>query len=200
MGEEKLKIGIDIDDVSLDFLPTFLEYCKTRNPPLEIINGMKGHIGEWFGLSREGFRKVHRDFTSTDFYDNMSLVEGFADAYPELINFSTSILITSRAEKRKKRTLNCYQKQIPGFNFPIYFSGEFHGGNLTKGNLCRELGVRYHIDDNPSYLDSCLRENVHVFLFNRPWNEDYPDNKTKNVTRVFGWEDIIDKIKQEVKN
>jgi len=191
--ESKLKIGIDVDDVVLDFFPHFLKYCENRKPPLKVINGMKGHISNWFGLDKNSFRRVHKEFASSDHYDTMPIIPGFVEVFPALALNYNPVLITARSPTREKRTRECIRKQVIGFKLPIYFSREFHGGGQTKGELCRELGVTVQVDDNPDYVDSCISEGVRVFLFDQPWNTNYVP--TERVIRVLNWIDIIEKLK-----
>ena len=186
-----MKIGIDIDDVSLNFVDSFRDYCRQRNPPIKKVNEMEGHISKWFGLDRKGFQKIHEEFANSFSYDCMPLVEGFREVYPVLKKEYDAVFITARSPERKERTINCFQKQIPEFDSLIYFSSEFYGKGNTKGEVCKRLRRQVHIEDNPDYINSCLEKGVNVFLFDRPWNQNC---EHENIVRVKNWKEILEKL------
>lgn len=190
--EKKLRIGVDVDDVVLTFVDTFLEDCERLSPPVRMINGMKGYISEGFGLNRKEFREIHTKFAPSDYHDNMPIIEGFAEIFPILNSRYSLFLVTSRSPLRKQRTLNCLQRQVPDFKLPIYFSEEFYEGNITKEELCEKLEIGTHIDDNTDYPLSCLEKGVRVLLFNQPGNQNYPVEE--RVVRVAGWKDVLKQL------
>jgi len=187
-----MRVSIDIDDVTLSFFPHFRDYCGERNPPLKMIRPFEGDIGSWFGLDENGFREVHEEFTSSSFYDSMPLVKGFAEVYSEIVSSFDPLHLTARSQRREKRTIECIKRQIPSFDIPIYFSGEFYGRGKNKGQICKEKGVFVHVEDNPDYISSCIENGIYVLLFSQPWNRKYSGNGM--VQRVEGWEDVMEKL------
>lgn len=192
----KLRIGIDADDVTFNFWEHYLSFCQGRNPPLIPTNELEGPIWNWFGLGECEFKEIHREFAESPYYDSMPLMPGFVEALPYLTYECDSVLITARSSIRRERTLDCIKKQIPAnleFKLPIYFSNGFHKVGKSKGEICRELERQVHIDDNPQYVDSCIQEGVFVLLFDHPWNRNYSCGD--NVVRVLSWGDVIENLK-----
>ncbi len=73
----------------------------------------------------------------------------------------------------------------------VHFTGQFshNGGQITKGEVCRELGVTFFVDDAPHHIDDVASVVENVLLFNTPWNQNY-EIKSANVTRVNSWNEI----------
>jgi thiamine monophosphate synthase len=46
-----------------------------------------------------------------------------------------------------------------------------------KSDICRAVGARVLIDDNPAYAVECATAGIHVLLFD--WQDGYPWSKLK---------------------
>jgi len=192
MEEKKLKIGIDIDDVILDFVPSFINYYNLRFGSSIILADMvTPNLWEIFVLNKPGFSEMLDEFHETDFYKKMPFVAGFKENLGKLKDFDLQI-ITSRHDKNKEMTWEWFRKEIPGFNIPILFSGDFYGGALTKEQICNKFGINILIEDHPIYALNCAQNGTKVLLMDKPWNQNC---EHENIIRVKNWREILEILK-----
>jgi hypothetical protein len=62
----------------------------------------------------------------------------------------------------------------------VHFGNHFalEGVARPKSEICRSIGARVLIDDNPRYAAECAEAGIHVLLFD--WNNAYPWSKTSD--------------------
>lgn len=62
----------------------------------------------------------------------------------------------------------------------VHFGNHFalEGVARPKSEICRSIGARVLIDDNPRYAVECAEAGIHVLLFD--WNNAYPWSKTSD--------------------
>jgi uncharacterized HAD superfamily protein len=65
----------------------------------------------------------------------------------------------------------------------------------TKADICETLHADIMIEDAPTYAADCAQRNIHVLLYDRPWNRDIPE--TEIINRVRTWEEVLAKVKQK---
>lgn len=199
----KLRIGIDIDEVITEFVKPFFEFCKEKNirtPNFEDVNCFD--LENIMDLSRE---EVHSLFG--EFNDSEERVKrgGFIDFSKEGINElaknSELFIITARMEKIINPTKDFFKEHFPGIHLEIAHSGDTFGKKKNKVEICSELGVDFFIEDRRKTALECAEAGVKVFLMDKPWNRENCEHE--NIIRVKGWKEILEKInegkiKQEV--
>ena len=53
-----------------------------------------------------------------------------------------------------------------------------------------------YIDDNPNMIEEMIDYPERtLLLFTQPWNKKYDVSEIKNIIRVSGWDDTMEKIK-----
>jgi len=80
-------------------------------------------------------------------------------------------------------------------NFELIFSSNpyIKTKGKTKGEICKELGIDFMIEDSVEHSEICAKEGIKVFLLNKPWNKNCIDHE--NIIRVKSWNEILDKLK-----
>jgi len=191
MENKKLKIGIDIDDVVLDFVPSFINYYNLRFDSKIILGDVNtSKIWEIFGLDKSGFGSILEDFHETDFSKKMPFITNVKEGLEKLKEFDLQI-VTSRHNKNKEVILEWFRKEIPNFNIPLLFSDDFYGGTSTKAQICKKLEINILIEDNPVYALDCAENGIKVLLMDKPWNQTC---EHENILRVKDWKEILEKI------
>ena len=190
----KDRIGIDVDDVVVNFMKWFLDYSNLNlgtNYTLDQITNY--HLWE-LGIhkSKEESIKIVNDFQDSAHFNKIDFVEGSKEGIERISKFNDIYFVTSRPEKLKRKTEDFFYSNFPKNGYKFSFSGEIHGGK-TKAEICKELNLKIMIEDNPSYALSCAKEGIETFLLSKYWNKDYVEHK--NLVKVKDWEELIDKLK-----
>lgn len=191
-------IAIDIDDVIADSTESF----RLRINELLSVDLKKEHYrieGDHWGYYERVWRihglegKVSMD----DFDKEMMVDQSHVPLLPnalyatsELTNRYEIVLITSRNRAWEKSTLKWLKS-----HFGDSFSGVHFAGNKddsesrTKGQLCREVGASWLIDDNLDNCQSAINEGVEAILFG---DYGWHVNVRKGTTRCKDWLAVLE--------
>jgi len=191
-----MKIGIDIDEVVVKYIESFLEFLKSEknifiNYP-EILNyhqigtSVKANNGQ---IHQFIYEHVHQEGVLL----NLELYEGAVDSINFLDKIHEIFFVTSRHISNKDSTTQFFKKHFPNRDFEIIFSGDAWGGAKTKSEICKEKGISLLIEDNLNYALECASNGIKVILFDKPWNQE--KDLPSNIFRVNGWKDALEKIK-----
>jgi len=196
-----MKIGIDLDDVTVECAKHFLQIHKDRtgiNVGIDEINTYNLWIP--LQIEKEEAIQIFKDFEDYGFHDNPEFIFNAKESINKLSQFSDLFFVTARPEWIKEKTINFVNKHFS--NKGVYFSGDFHKEQTkSKADICLELELDLMIEDQAGIAEDCSKRGIRVFLFDKPWNQELNDSLHENVTRVSSWEDILEKINLlEIKN
>ncbi|KAL0292395.1 UNVERIFIED_CONTAM: hypothetical protein Scaly_2593000 [Sesamum calycinum] len=87
----------------------------------------------------------------------------------------------SRQNAIKDHTVGWIEKHYPGLFQEIHFGNHFalDGQSRPKSDICRSLGAKVLIDDNPRYAIECAEVGIKVLLFD--YENSYPWSKTDDI-------------------
>jgi len=192
--EEKIKIGIDIDEVVAGFMKCFLEYSNLnygiQNSLEDITNYHLWECGI-HDSKEESIRKVE-EFQDSEYFDKINFVGDSKRGIENISKKHKVYFITSRPEKLKDKTVNFFYSNFPKNGYSFVFSGEIYGGK-TKAQICNELGIKLMIEDNADYALNCAKSGIKTFLLDKPWNNNY--EKHENIIKVNNWGEILENLK-----
>jgi 5'(3')-deoxyribonucleotidase len=190
-----MKIGIDLDEVLVDFLPAFIEYHNaTYHTSLKRDDFFSYQYYEVFGGTlEETMRKVY-DFHQTPYFKNMKPIAGTQEAISLLKEGNELFIITSRQDSVKEITIQWINEYFPNsFNDIILTNNHSFSGDVkTKREYCDLLKIDALIDDQVYYALECLAPNRKIFLLDCPWNQSA--ELPPGISRVYSWQEIIDCI------
>ncbi len=190
-----MKIGCDIDDVTVKFVPAFLEiYKKKYDKDIQIKDIYSFDLWEPLGISKEAALDIAKGLFDSSVYDNFELVEGAKQGIAQLSKKNELFLLTARPVYAKEKTERYFQKKFPNNSWPVYFAGDFFNGAPRKSDLCKRIGITLIIEDNWRTAFECFREGIEVLLYDRPWNKCFEDIKFKNIKRVYNWPEILREV------
>ncbi len=187
-------VGIDLDDTIWDYQTIFLKFYneKFKKNPLP-KNLFSSSLGGFLKISKEKLRNLLDEFAMRSDFKNLPLVEGAKEAIQKLEEKHNLFFITARPPKRKELTRECFFNHF-GYYGKIYFLGEKSFSHFkTKGEICKNLGINFMIDDNLENLKSCKKEGIKSFLLGKPWNKG---RNLRGIKRVKNWEEILNLIKE----
>jgi uncharacterized HAD superfamily protein len=191
-GESKKKLGVDLDDVLLDFNANLCLYHNRMfgtNLSLEDISDWD--LSKIWGCP--GTEAVQRVF---DFYESgehkaAQPILGSQKGIRSLLDVYEIHLITSRPEFIEDMTKVWLHNYFPDVFAGIHFTNHFHGEDhkkRTKLEVCNELGIDIFIEDALIHALPLAEAGKKVVLFDRPWNRDVSHT---NMMRATSWEEVI---------
>ena len=189
-----MKIGIDIDEVIVEFVKGYLKKYKEKySKDFNFDNIFSYNLWESLGITKEESEELTDEFYNSEHFENIEIIDGVNEALVELLKNNEIVFITSRPIKLKNRTENFIKTNFPNILFKLIFSNDFFPqGNLSKGEICKLEGIELLIEDHKEYSLSCAEKGIKVFLFDKPWNKDF---EHENVLRVSGWKEVLEVLK-----
>ncbi|XP_022751768.1 uncharacterized protein LOC111300391 isoform X2 [Durio zibethinus] len=180
----KPAVAVDVDEVLGNFVSALNKFIADRYSLNHSVS--EYHVYEFFKVwncSRdEADIRVH---------------EFFKTPY-----FKKGLLCMSRSRQNviKDHTIEWLEKHYPGLFQEIHFGNHFAlgGESRPKSEICRLLGSKILIDDNPRYAVECAQVGIRVLLFD--YENSYPWCKTQSidqhplVTKVHNWEEVEQQI------
>ena len=178
-------VGIDIDDVKVDFYRAFIKYYNEQHGTSisyeELTDFQIHHV---LKTDRETVKKALDTFyQSKEFRE----IEPFPDAkktIPIIAKQHRLVVISSRPEHIHDHTRAWLEYHFPGCFMDVHFSTKT---GKRKANICQDLGVDVFIEDNIDYAKEVADNGIRVLLFDRPWNQT---SLPANITRVQNWTEV----------
>lgn len=190
-----MKIGIDIDEVLVEFVEGYLEIYKFKFwKEFSKKNLYSYNLWEPLGISKEESIQLAFDFYKSNKFDNIKLVKLAKESIYKLLENHEIIFITSRPELVREKTEDFLSRIFLDKKFKIVFSDDFFGGNKKKSFFCIKLGIFIILEDNRDYALDCAKMGIKVILFDKPWNKDFI--KHENIFKVNNWKEALAKIKE----
>jgi uncharacterized HAD superfamily protein len=187
-----MKVGVDLDDVVVNFVPPLLEFYNAKfNENHFLTNGCSYYLWDIVGKSREEITKVIWDFIETESFENIDFIPGAKEAVKDIAKNHELFFITSRSGRIKKKTPFFLKKHFSDINFNLVFTGDFHGSGKTKADFCKEFGIEFYVEDHKKFAQECAENGTKVLLLDKPWNQG---ELYRNITRVKGWDEILEVI------
>lgn len=195
---KKPVIAVDIDDVIADSTESF----RLRINELLAVDLKKEHYkieGDYRGYY-ERVWSIHglEGKVSMDDLDNEMMIDqshvpllpNALFATSELTNRYEIVLMTSRDRLWKKATLKWLRSLFGDSFLDVHFTGNKHDSeSKTKGQLCREVGASWLIDDNLDHCQSAIDEGVEAILFG---DYGWHVNVRKGTTRCKDWLAVLE--------
>lgn len=203
-----LKIGIDVDDVLVPFLPQFIKFHNdTYGTNLKLKDCHTYKLGEILGISEEEAYPRVLKFDQTDYFFK---TEPFTDAVKvvkELSKFCELYAVTSRPASLKEYTEKNLEQFFPGCFEKVLIGNYVPGVSETpKSELCKKHGINLLVDDQLKYAEQCVKIGIPTLLYDRNktyhWNKGKP---IKGVFRIYSWDsiktaiEVFDRYKDEDK-
>jgi len=188
-----MKIGIDIDEVVVEYVKRFLELCETNlNQKFSIAEISNFNMEEVLGISKEEADKIAKEFNDCQLFKELDFVEGAKESISILSKDNELFFITSRPSSIIEGTRDFLNKHLKVVDFEIYHSLGFRDGEgKTKADICKERGIKILIEDRRKYALDCAENGIKVFLMDKPWNQNCGH---ENIIRVKNWKEILERL------
>ncbi len=161
-------IGHDVDEMLLQFLPSFLRWHNLEyGSCLEMEDMDDFDMSNRLDCNREECARRIFEFYDHPMMENLIPVPGAVDALSYLGLKHENIAITSRTKSLREITQRSIDKYFYDSIKGLYLTGEWIGnGGKTKGEVCLDLGVDVLVDDRPKYCHEAVDVGIDAILFN----------------------------------
>ncbi|CAK7352254.1 unnamed protein product [Dovyalis caffra] len=182
---EKIVVAVDVDEVLGNFISALNRFIADRYSWNHSVS--EYHVYEFFRIwncSRdEADIRVHEFFKTPYFKTGIYPIPGAQKALHKLSRLCKLSVVTSRQNVIKDHTVEWLEKHYPGVFHEIHFGNHFalDGESKPKSEICRSLGAKVLIDDNPRYAIECAEVGIRVLLFD--YENSYPWCKTDSVNQ-----------------
>ncbi|KAH6779200.1 Haloacid dehalogenase-like hydrolase superfamily protein [Perilla frutescens var. hirtella] len=195
---EKIMIAVDVDEVLGNFVSAINEFIADRYSLNHSVS--EYHVYEFFKIwncSRdEADHRVHEFFKTPYFKRGINPIPGAREALEKLAEIYNLSIVTSRQNAIKEHTIEWIERHYPGLFEEIHFGNHFalDGQSRPKSDICKSLGAKVLIDDNPRYAMECAAVGIKVLLFDYensyPWCKGEYAPQHPLVTKVHNWEEV----------
>lgn len=188
---EKL-ITVDIDDVVADSTEAFrLAVNERTGASLTSEDYRMPHPNyhEYYEYvwKSHGLNVVYDEISMSMQIDqsHVALIAGAKRALAELSQRYRIAFITARSVSWEDATQVYMGAKLSDVKAEVHFMKKRAG--VSKGQICRELGASWHIDDNPEACQSVVDEGVQAILFGKyGWHHTIP----AGIIRCENWQAV----------
>ncbi|KAL3642862.1 hypothetical protein CASFOL_013677 [Castilleja foliolosa] len=195
---DKIMVAVDVDEVLGNFVSALNQFIADRYSLYHSVS--EYHVYEFFKIwncSRdEADIRVHEFFKTHYFKKGIHPLPGAQKALQNLSEIYNLSIVTSRQHVIKDHTIEWIEKHYPGLFQEIHFGNHFalDGQSTPKSEICKSLGAKVLIDDNPRYATECAEIGMKVLLFDYensyPWCKSEHIHRHPLVTKVHNWEEV----------
>lgn len=184
-----MKIGLDFDDVIVNFFDNLLNWHnKNYNRSDKIEHFKEFSWSPVWGVSREEAIKRVDIFHETHNVKEVMPLEDAISSLKELAEENELIIITGRPVRFKHRVEEWLTHHL-GKKLEVIHAGEFHKNQAaSKAEICKEKNIPVLLEDAPQTAIDCANFGIKVILFDNPWNQNVSH---ENITRVKSWKEAM---------
>jgi uncharacterized HAD superfamily protein len=191
---KKLRIGIDFDDVLVDFnggLTVYHHENYGTSYSKEDVTSWEYHT-LWECSPEEALRRMV-EYVHSSHHRRVPPVIGAVEAIKKLKEKNDLFIITARDENLSDQTFLLIKEHFPESFRGVHFLHKNSENILgDKGLVCTDLAIDIFIEDSLKNATHTGEAGVKTLLFDAPWNRI--NVLPENVKRVFSWEEIIREI------
>lgn len=191
-----MNIGVDFDDVLLDFNTHFIAYFnKMKGTSLKRDDLTSFYLETIVGGTHQEMVDLITDFYDTTEHAGGMPMEGAREAIKALHEKGNKLfIVTSKPEYLREITDKWLALHFPGMFESVHFTNHFHPGEgvkrVSKAEICDELGIKIFIDDHIENAKNVAKEGREVLLLDSPWNKN--EIIPPYVRRVYSWQEIVE--------
>ncbi|KAJ0090387.1 hypothetical protein Patl1_13712 [Pistacia atlantica] len=216
---EKIAVAVDVDEVLGNFVSALNRFIADRYSSNHSVS--EYHVYEFFKCTASipGFFwlhsgygtvhvmkvllgisialaadiRVHEFFKTPYFKTGIHPIPGAQKALHNLSRFcNLSVVTTTLLNGLRSIIQDCLRRFTLGNHFAL------DGTSRPKSEICRYLGAKILIDDNPKYAIECADAGMRVLLFDYensyPWCKTQAIDQHPLVTKVNNWEEVEQQI------
>ena len=193
-----MKIGIDLDEVTINLMDPLLEYYRNKTGRNISRGDIKDYaFWKYISQSKKQANQIINQFFSSEHFDNISPAKGAIEGIINARKQHDLYIITSRYGIAREKTPLWIERNLKNLISQVFYSSDHKGPGMTKAEICKENNIEMILEDDPKISIKCAEEKISVILFKRPWNERV---KHKYITPVYSWSEALKEIKNLSQN
>jgi uncharacterized HAD superfamily protein len=191
-----MKIGIDLDEVVVDFLTPFNKYIKEKTGLRYTKESyFSFNFQEVLNLPRSQIEELYKGFHTPRNFQSLPPIGGALESLLTLAGENEIYFITARHLMMQKPTKEWLYKNLNSTHYKLIHSSNIpNRGNGTKSQICKKKKILLMLEDNAFYARECADSEVRVLLFDKPWNKKV---KHRNIKRVYNWPHALETIQSQ---
>lgn len=176
-----MKIAVDLDGVVWDIMGVFVEiYNEMFNKDVKYED-----IDDWWFFCEEEFKAVY-PLTLPRIME-YPVLDKYVDVYIADLNMYHDVSILTA----EVNTIEVLKEKLDSIHI---FKGTHYKEIIRIDPKVSKLDYEFdiYIDDKPG-----MAKDMHKFperillLYDQPWNQDFEDEKSDNVWRVYDWDEVV---------
>lgn len=193
-------IGVDLDEVLAETIQPLLMYHNNKYDTNLSRDQMYSYnfLEVWGGTREESIEKMY-DFYASPYFKSIRPIDGSQEGVRRLKEKHELIVVTARPEDIADETMNWLSEYFQDRFSDVYFTNEWVLAGSTwstssKLDICLRLGVDVLVDDSLANSIQCASSGLTTLLLDCPWNQTDDLPLPLGVTRVYSWQEILEKI------
>jgi uncharacterized HAD superfamily protein len=195
-NRDKPTIAVDIDDCIAANALGFIAYSNEKYGTHLSIEDYQDHWGEVWKTEFAETERRASEYHASGHIASYTTIEGAFDVLTKLKERFRLAVLTTRRTSINELTKGWLEKNYPNIFDDIVFSGFFDNPSeeslkRTKGELAKELGASYIIDDQLKHVLAAAELGIKGILFgDYSWNR--AEALPQNVSRVHNWKEVLE--------
>lgn len=189
------KIGIDLDDILLDFNGALVKFYNAKHGTNYTKDGMTSFFLEdnW-GISGEQLQEELNEFYSSSYHKDADPIVGSIEAIAELAKDNELYIVTASPQIIEAEIRVWLGRHYTADFKHIHFTRKtpFDESIQNKKDACTGLGIEVFIDDALHNAENIALCGIPVFLLDSPWNQGPVEPP---IRRVYSWYEIVAALK-----
>lgn len=190
-----MRIGIDFDDVLVDFMTAFLvHYNRAEGTVFSREDIWSFDLWKVFGIPKdEAARRVYEFLFSSEAGD-IPCIPGAKECIATLAREHELFIVTGRQHRIAEATERLVSKHFGSVFRSVHFANHFSQDtpHMSKGILCDTLGLDILIDDSLRNAEESVAVGREIILFDAPWNASYVP--IPSIQKVCSWGEVLSVI------
>lgn len=202
---KKLKIAFDMDDVIADSSESWrVEINKRTGGSLQPEHFQVPGDYDNYYVSLWAKHGISDKFSMDDLDNQMKTDQSHIKAHNQSLEVLTKlakkfelIIVTARDSDKEKASKKWLDIQFPGL-FKAVIITEYDGERplKNKGEICKEIGADWLVDDNPGHCLDAVDNGVEAILFGEyGWHHKAPDH----LVRCKDWPAVLEYFNAQTK-
>ncbi len=191
-----MKIGVDLDEVVVEQLPTLIEFYRAKtgqHVPYEMFHSYLWP--EVWGITHAEAYALDVEFKNSDAFANLPAISGAIDGLSHLVDVKghDATYITARPHvfyEKTRRWIDRHLSHVRGELTHCHDPSKPEWGG-KKYNVCKEYGISVLVEDDGRHAIPCAERGITVLMPERPWNRNV---RGENIIPVSSWTEIVDYI------
>lgn len=191
---DKRTIAVDVDDVLAAEAEYIIEYSNKHWGHELTLEDYQENWQEMWGVPIEEVERRAHELHAPGLATSYRLLTGGAEVLQELKKSYRLVILTSRRQMVKDETLVWLNDVFADVFTEVHFTGFWDTVSeeryfLTKGELAKQIGADYLIDDQPKHCVAAAEAGIQTILFG-----DYAHSREvklpDGVTRCADWAEV----------